>query len=197
MQIVIDIPDRIYKIVQKKTLNFIDDEIIEQAIKNGTPLHKGHGRLIDVDEVIKIANKKKDLHGAIWNAPTIIETDLNKTENEIPWYMQIFNQDILNEYQKRMRDATPEERQKEVPYDDNGSSIHSEVYKEKQGMVEDRLNKTISDLAYILDSLISLRQIQNIGDCNICKNKDCGYMPKAGQMVRYNCPFYKAESEEI
>lgn len=59
-----------------------------------------------------------------------------------------------------------------------------------------RLNKTISDVAFILDSLILLRQIQSKGDCNICKNRDCGYMPKAGQMVRYNCPFYKAESEE-
>ena len=62
-------------------------------------------------------------------------------------------------------------------------------------MTEDRLNKTISDVAYILDSLILLRQIQQTGDCNICKNRDCGYMPKVGQMVRYNCPLYKAESE--
>lgn len=75
MQIVIDIPDRIYKIVQKKTLNVIDDEIIEQAIKNGTPLPKTHGRLIDAEEVIKIANKTKDIHGAIWNASTIIAAE--------------------------------------------------------------------------------------------------------------------------
>ena len=60
----------------------------------------------------------------------------------------------------------------------------------------DRLNKAISDVAYILDSLILLRQIQQTGDCNICKNRDCGYMPEGGQMVRYNCPFYKAESED-
>ena len=60
----------------------------------------------------------------------------------------------------------------------------------------DRLDKAISDVAYILDSLIILRQIQQTGDCNICKNRDCGYMPKVGQMVRYNCPFYKAETEE-
>ena len=60
-----------------------------------------------------------------------------------------------------------------------------------------RLDKTISDVAFILDNLILLRQIQSKGDCNICKNKDCGYMPKAGQMVRYNCPFYKAEREEV
>ena len=38
------------------------------------------GRLIDADEVIKIANKTKDLHGAIWNASTIIEAD--KAESE-------------------------------------------------------------------------------------------------------------------
>ena len=59
-----------------------------------------------------------------------------------------------------------------------------------------RLDKTIGDMAFILDSLILLRQIQSTGDCNVCKkNRECGYMPKAGQMVRYNCPFYKAESE--
>ena len=61
-------------------------------------------------------------------------------------------------------------------------------------MTEDRLNKTISDVAYILDSLIVLREIQQMGDCNICKNKGCEYMPKTGQMVRYNCPFYTVES---
>lgn len=60
-----------------------------------------------------------------------------------------------------------------------------------------RLDKTISDVAFILDNLILLRQIQSKGDCNACacKNRDCGYMPKPGQMVRYNCPFFKAESE--
>ena len=61
----------------------------------------------------------------------------------------------------------------------------------------DKLNKAISDVSCILDNLILLREIQQSGDCNICKNKDCGYMPKPGQMVRYNCPFYKkAKSED-
>jgi hypothetical protein len=60
------------------------------------------------------------------------------------------------------------------------------------------LDKTITDVAFILDNLILLRQIQLTGDCNICRNNGngCLYEPKAGQMVRYNCPFYKAESEE-
>lgn len=71
MQIVIDIPDRIYKINQNRRLNITDAGILEKAVRNGTPLPKGHGRLIDAEEVIKIANKTKDIHGAIWNAPTV------------------------------------------------------------------------------------------------------------------------------
>ena len=60
-----------------------------------------------------------------------------------------------------------------------------------------RLDQEIGRQAYILDCLTALRQIYDTGDCNICKNKGdgCIYEPKAGQMVRYNCPFYKAESE--
>lgn len=58
-----------------------------------------------------------------------------------------------------------------------------------------RLDKAIADTAYILDSLRVLRDILATGDCNECANKECGYRPKAGQMVRYNCPFYTAESE--
>ena len=46
-----------------------------RAIANGTPLPKTHGRLIDAEEVIKIANKTKDIHGAIWNASTIIAAE--------------------------------------------------------------------------------------------------------------------------
>ena len=48
MQIVIDIPNRMYKIIQNKTLNIMDAEILEKAvIKNGIPLPKGHGELVD------------------------------------------------------------------------------------------------------------------------------------------------------
>ena len=55
MQIVIDIPDRIYNIVQNKTLNIIDSEIVEETIRNGTPLPKGHGKLKDADSILATA----------------------------------------------------------------------------------------------------------------------------------------------
>ena len=58
------------------------------------------------------------------------------------------------------------------------------------------LDKEIARQAQILDCLMALRDIYKTGDCNICESrKECEYMPKPGQMVRYNCPFYKVESE--
>ena len=55
-----------------------------------------------------------------------------------------------------------------------------------------KLDKAIAREAYVLDSLMLLRQILDSGDCNICADRErCKYAPKPGQMVRYNCPFYK------
>lgn len=52
------------------------------------------------------------------------------------------------------------------------------------------LNEAISSIAYIMDSLRTLRDIYNSGDCNNCKRMNCEYQPKPGQLVRYNCPHY-------
>ena len=61
-----------------------------------------------------------------------------------------------------------------------------------------RLDKTIDDIRYTLECLTVLREIQETGDCNICKNRECAYRPKPGQIARYNCPFYiKTESDEV
>ena len=60
-----------------------------------------------------------------------------------------------------------------------------------------RLDNVISDIAYILDSLRVLRDIGNSGDCNTCRNRNCGYIPEVGEMVRYNCPFYVRKTDEI
>lgn len=53
-----------------------------------------------------------------------------------------------------------------------------------------RLDDSISAIAYILESLIVLRDIYKTGDCNNCRNGECEWKPKPGQMVRYNCPHY-------
>lgn len=57
-----------------------------------------------------------------------------------------------------------------------------------------RIDNAISDVAYILDTLIAYRNIAQTGNCNDCKKrKDCGHLPQLGEQVRINCPFYKKE----
>ena len=84
MQIVIDIPDEVYKAYKLDfSLSFLNSDqqsfargCLINGLLNGTPLPKGHGRLIDGD-----ALNRKDVNCAntpmnfIDTAPTIIEAD--------------------------------------------------------------------------------------------------------------------------
>jgi len=59
-----------------------------------------------------------------------------------------------------------------------------------------KLDDSIANVAYILDSLMALRNIYESGCCNDCTiAKTCKYAPKVGQLVRYNCPFYERREE--
>lgn len=82
MQIVIDIPEELKNKIDNanednyKTYLWWFETTLYCAIKNGTPLPKGHGRLIDAD-----ALNRKDVNCAnipmnfIDDAPAIIEAD--------------------------------------------------------------------------------------------------------------------------
>lgn len=91
MQIVIDISDYVYCDIQAYKTIF-DDKIEEvaKAIKNGTSLPKGHGRLIDANSIYQIVRPIEEtddgwgitgetairlIHEAFNRAPTIIEAD--------------------------------------------------------------------------------------------------------------------------
>ena len=81
MQIVIDIPDNEYHQICELRLHnrtFYDD-----AIRKGTPLPKGHGRLIDAD---KLWDSYHDLDYDFYEAfdlvDTIIEADKAESEDE-------------------------------------------------------------------------------------------------------------------
>ena len=50
MQIVIDIPEEAYNLLQNDGVDWLGAEHILNAVANGTPLPKGHGRLIDVGQ---------------------------------------------------------------------------------------------------------------------------------------------------
>ena len=81
MQIVIDIPEKVYENYLKSYKN----TWLELQVINGTILPKEHGRLIDADALIKKFGERVDFIsgrvGDIYvNAPTILEAN---TEDDI------------------------------------------------------------------------------------------------------------------
>lgn len=56
MQIVINISKKIKAVIDKNGTNEIVTETLWQAVKNGTPLPKGHGRLLDEKDILDIKN---------------------------------------------------------------------------------------------------------------------------------------------
>ena len=90
MKIVIDIPEDIYnrfthnevrprcEITEKERFQMGADAIrLTRAFCNGTPLPKGHGRLIDADDLehITICSKTRNSGITRIEAPTIIEAE--------------------------------------------------------------------------------------------------------------------------
>ena len=75
MQIVIDIPEEVKRNVRAYGLSLCprDKEQLIHAIKNGTTLPKGHGRLIDEDEIA--GDGSWDFADRLDATPTIIEAD--------------------------------------------------------------------------------------------------------------------------
>lgn len=105
MQIVIDIDDELYKSVINNDAYVLEEDVdwilLENAIANGTPLPKGHGRLIDAEKIANDINALKDNWNryrneyesgryesydyavdTIEDAPTIIEADKEGDNND-------------------------------------------------------------------------------------------------------------------
>lgn len=81
MQIVINIDDEDYKRIQDipDVFNSLTSRTYS-AIRNGTPLPKGHGKIIDVAEYFK--KEFGDAREFLDNATTIIEADKAESEDE-------------------------------------------------------------------------------------------------------------------
>lgn len=88
MQMVIEIPEEVYKQIKGSDTIFRDDEkMCYEAVQNGTSLPKEHGRLKDIDWIDDNCPDYRTEDGAwcykwedIDNAPTIIEEDKGDKE---------------------------------------------------------------------------------------------------------------------
>lgn len=86
MQIVIDIPEEEYQTYINHTEAILDASIplvhqdLLRAVINGTPLPKGHGRLIDADVLVDGMEDDYEFCEALNATPTIIEADTAESE---------------------------------------------------------------------------------------------------------------------
>ena len=78
MQIVIDIPNSLYANLQKIERGSIASKRVLDCVRNGTPLPKGHGRLIDENQIA--GDSSWDIADRLDATPTIIEADLEEKE---------------------------------------------------------------------------------------------------------------------
>lgn len=82
MQVLIEIPDEEYKKISNSNPSYADDFSIYYAIRNGKPLPKGHGRLIDEKIIIGMVDKDSnwvydltDMPEYIAGLPAIIQAE--------------------------------------------------------------------------------------------------------------------------
>lgn len=76
MQIVIDIPESILNTIQADEMISREQlAVLQMHILNGTPLPKGHGRLIDADYKVSSDGRTIDTVCG-YMAPTIIKADV-------------------------------------------------------------------------------------------------------------------------
>ena len=57
----------------------------------------------------------------------------------------------------------------------------------KDGYIGQALTMAIKALEQWLKAL---KEIWDSGDCNDCRNGQCEWKPRLGQLVRFNCPHY-------
>ena len=90
MQIVIDISENTYNLIARgeESRDFVYKSDLMRAILEGTPLPKGHGKLIDADIIsfadinfFSIGDYRKMVRKLI-DAPTIIEADKAESEDK-------------------------------------------------------------------------------------------------------------------
>lgn len=77
MKLIIDIQDFVYNHIKEFNSTQLYELNVITAIKNGLPLPKGHGRLIDADKLLdeNIDTFMLQTETKIRIAPTIIEAD--------------------------------------------------------------------------------------------------------------------------
>ena len=87
IELAIKIPEKIYKYVQQiGSINMLDTQQVANAIFDGTPFPKGHGRILDEKDILDTKNNDGDWYDLvdmpeyIAGVKAIIEADKEQEE---------------------------------------------------------------------------------------------------------------------
>ncbi len=129
MQVVIDIPENEYRLIKEIYEN---NDIVEKTysyIYHGTPLPKGHGRLIDANALIPNIHGVKSITATL-EAPTIIEADKEgKRMNELDAYIGAKIDEAVDAY-----DSSTESVKENIETIDDALAVSEERQKWKQAI---------------------------------------------------------------
>lgn len=83
IELVIKIPEEQYRTLNAKSQNdvvaVIDNALLIKAIKNGTPITKGHGKIVDAKRVLENGDNW-EVETALMQTEAIIEADIPEGE---------------------------------------------------------------------------------------------------------------------
>ena len=83
IELVIKIPEEQYRTLNAKSQNdvvaVIDNALLIKAIKNGTPIPKGHGKIVDAKRVLENGDNW-EVETALMQTEAIIEADIPEGE---------------------------------------------------------------------------------------------------------------------
>ena len=97
MKVVVDIPNWLYNAIMERK-EPIYSQSLGDAVRDGTPLPKGHGALIDISDIDVIEledstkiirHEKGDEVDVYISAPIIVEAD--KRDYEMPKWLSVYN----------------------------------------------------------------------------------------------------------
>ena len=155
-------------------------DAIEKLINTGDKLLEG----FQEGEAARLSWKiKRDAF-----AMAIEEIKIIQREEEPRLYIKIFADSSSNDKAQRMYQICDDD---ELPEVIQALCEYADVEKPKIS----NMAAVIMNVEYAADVLKSYKNITESGDCNVCGNKGCGYAPKLGDMVRYNCPFFTRKEE--
>lgn len=95
-----------------------------------------------------------------------------------------------------LEEAIKAEKAETLAYEECLNSLDDNMPTDMWNELNKSLGKQMDYHRQLAEWLKALKEIWDSGDCNDCRNGQCEWRPKLGQLVRFNCPHYVGVANE-